>query len=133
MIPFNEADFGRLEGLSGHRVVAIIAGGNHVQDHLRVKFRADPAIVYDLPADSRKHTAITGWQAVISRKIGGAFSIGESDVTGINVDLPGDASVRPGVTADSPWASSRWPRSHRRQRPVVARNSCRYIAAFRRT
>ena len=53
----------------------------------RVKFKADPATVYDLLADSRKHTALTGRRAIISRKIGGTFTIGESDVTGINVDL----------------------------------------------
>jgi len=48
----------------------------------RVKFKADPATVYDLLADSRKHTAFTGREAIISRKIGGTFSVGESDVTG---------------------------------------------------
>ena len=57
----------------------------------RVKFKADPATIYDLLADSRKHSAFTGRQAIISRKIGGTFSLsdrdGESDVTGINVDL----------------------------------------------
>src|SRR5258708_19963076 len=40
----------------------------------RVKFKAAPAIVYDLLADSRKHTAVTGRKATISRKIGGTFS-----------------------------------------------------------
>lgn len=53
----------------------------------RLKFKADPATVYELLADSRKHSAIIGRPAEISRKIGGTFSIGESDVTGINVDL----------------------------------------------
>ncbi|HEX8171238.1 MAG TPA: SRPBCC domain-containing protein [Thermoanaerobaculia bacterium] len=57
----------------------------------RVKFKADPATVYELLADSRKHTALTGKRASISTKVGGPFSIGEndseSDVTGINVDL----------------------------------------------
>src|SRR5687768_18053517 len=53
----------------------------------RVKFKASPATVYDLLADSRKHTAVTGRTATISTKIGGTFSTGENDVTGINVDL----------------------------------------------
>ena len=69
----------------------------------RVKFKADPATVYDLLADSRKHAALTGKQATISRKIGGAFSIGGDDVTGINVDLvPGRRIVRA-------WRHSRFP------------------------
>jgi uncharacterized protein YndB with AHSA1/START domain len=53
----------------------------------RVKFKADPATIYDLLADSRKHSALTGRAASISSKIGGTFSLGESEVTGINVDL----------------------------------------------
>lgn len=53
----------------------------------RVKFRAAPAIVYDLLADSKKRTAMTGRKASISRKVGGAFSADGDDVTGVNVDL----------------------------------------------
>lgn len=53
----------------------------------RVKLKADPGTVYELLADSRKHAAITGRQAVISRKIGGTFTIDSGEVTGINVDL----------------------------------------------
>ena len=53
----------------------------------RVKFKAAPATVYDLLADSRKHTEVTGRKATISRKIGGTFSAGGDEVTGINVDL----------------------------------------------
>jgi uncharacterized protein YndB with AHSA1/START domain len=53
----------------------------------RVKFKAEPAIIYELLADSRKHTAVTGRQAMISRKVGGTFSTCGDDVTGVNVDL----------------------------------------------
>lgn len=61
----------------------------------RVKFKADPATVYELLADSRKHTSFAGRQATISKKVGGTFSIGESEVTGINVDLvPGRRIVQ---------------------------------------
>jgi len=81
----------------------------------RVKFKADPATVYDLLADSRKHTAFTGRQAIISRKIGGTFSIGKSDVTGINVDLV------PGRRIVQAW----------RHRLMVGRSSCWCIAADR--
>lgn len=68
----------------------------------RVKFKADPAVVYDLLADSRKHSAFTGRRAVISRKIGGTFSLG-SDVTGINVDLV------PGRRIVQAWRHRRFP------------------------
>lgn len=61
----------------------------------RVKLRASPADVYDLLADSRKHTAVTGRKATISRKIGGTFSTTDDDVTGVNVDLvPGKRIVQ---------------------------------------
>src|SRR5258708_19482714 len=53
----------------------------------RVKFKAAPATVYDLLADSRKHTAVTGRKATISRKIGGTFSTGGNDVPRGNVAL----------------------------------------------
>jgi len=73
----------------------------------RVKFKADPATVYDLLADSRKHSAFTGKHAIISRKIGGTFTLGESDgesdVTGINVDLV------PGRRIVQAWRHRRFP------------------------
>ena len=69
----------------------------------RVKFKADPVTVYDLLADSRKHSAITGRRAIISTKIGGTFSIGESEVTGINVDLV------PGQRIVQAWRHRRFP------------------------
>jgi len=53
----------------------------------RVKFRAAPAAIYDLLADSGKHSAVTGRKAAISRKVGGTFSTNGNDVTGVNVDL----------------------------------------------
>jgi uncharacterized protein YndB with AHSA1/START domain len=53
----------------------------------RVKFKAPPATIYDLLADSRKHNAVTGKPATISTKVGGTFSTGDNEVTGVNVDL----------------------------------------------
>lgn len=53
----------------------------------RVKFKAPPGTIYDLLADSRKHSEVTGREARISTEVGGAFSTGGNDVTGINVDL----------------------------------------------
>src|SRR5258708_36833476 len=52
----------------------------------RVKFKAAPAAVYDLLADSRKHTAVTGRKATISRKNGGKFSTRGKKVTGGQVE-----------------------------------------------
>jgi uncharacterized protein YndB with AHSA1/START domain len=69
----------------------------------RVKFKAAPATVYDLLADSRKHAAVTGRKATISTKIGGPFSIGGDDVTGINVDLV------PGRRIVQAWRHRRFP------------------------
>ncbi|HEY6843874.1 MAG TPA: SRPBCC domain-containing protein [Thermoanaerobaculia bacterium] len=69
----------------------------------RVKFKADPATIYELLADSQKHSAITGRQAIISRQVGGTFSIGESDVTGVNVDLV------PGRRIVQAWRHRRFP------------------------
>ena len=70
----------------------------------RVKLKADPRTVYDLLADSRKHSAFTSRQATISRDIGGSFSIGENrDVTGINVDL------EPGRRIVQAWRHRRFP------------------------
>jgi len=69
----------------------------------RVKFKADPATIYDLLADSRKHSAITGRSASISTKIGGTFTLGESEVTGINVDLV------PGRRIVQAWRHRRFP------------------------
>ena len=60
-----------------------------------VKFKAPPAVVYDLLADSKKHSAVTGRKATISRKIGGAFTSSGNDVSGVNVDLvPGKRIVQ---------------------------------------
>lgn len=69
----------------------------------RVKFKANPATVYDLLADSRKHSAVTGRRAVISKKIGGTFSALAGEVTGVNVDLV------PGRRIVQAWRHRRFP------------------------
>lgn len=53
----------------------------------RVKFKAAPGAIYELLADSRRHSAVTGRKAHISTQVGGTFSIDGDDVTGVNVDL----------------------------------------------
>src|SRR5262245_45391247 len=69
----------------------------------RVKFRAAPAVLYDILTDSKKHSAITGRRAEISRKIGGAFSASGNDVSGVNVDLV------PGKRIVQAWRHRRFP------------------------
>jgi uncharacterized protein YndB with AHSA1/START domain len=61
----------------------------------KVRFTAAPRDVYDLLADSRKRTQVTGRKAAISRQVGGAFSTDNGRVTGVNVDLvPGRRLVQ---------------------------------------
>ena len=69
----------------------------------RVKLKASPAAVYELLADSRKHSAVTGRKATISRKIGGPFSTSGNEVTGVNVDL------QPGQRIVQAWRHRRFP------------------------
>ena len=69
----------------------------------RVKFNASPATVYELLADSKKHSAVTGRKATISRKIGGMFSVDGNEVSGINVDLV------PGQRIVQAWRHRRFP------------------------
>ncbi len=53
----------------------------------KAKFRASPERIYQLLADSKWHTKLTGRKAVLSRRVGGLFSTLGGEVTGINVDL----------------------------------------------
>jgi len=60
-----------------------------------VRFNAAPRAVYELLADSRQRTQVTGRKATISRQVGGAFSTDNGRVTGVNVDLvPGKRLVQ---------------------------------------
>ena len=60
-----------------------------------VRFKASPETIYELLADSRRRTEITGRKAVMSGKIGGKFSTDAGQVTGVNVDLvPGRRLVQ---------------------------------------
>jgi activator of HSP90 ATPase len=53
----------------------------------KVKFKAPPAAIYTMLSDSRALTELTGKKAVISKKVGGAFSVLSGDIKGIVVDL----------------------------------------------
>ena len=69
----------------------------------RVKFKAPPAMVYELLADSSKHSAVTGRNASISGEVGGTFSACGDEVSGINVDLV------PGRRIVQAWRHRRFP------------------------
>ena len=61
----------------------------------KVRFKAPPNAIYELLADSRSRTEVTGREAVISDEVGGRFSTDAGQVTGVNVDLvPGRRLVQ---------------------------------------
>ncbi|HEX5070996.1 MAG TPA: SRPBCC domain-containing protein [Vicinamibacterales bacterium] len=69
----------------------------------KVRFRAGPEEIYDLLADSKLRSAVTGQKADISRMVGGPFRSDNGRVTGINVDLvPGKRIVQAWRRRDFP-------------------------------
>lgn len=69
----------------------------------KVNFKAPPKVIYELLANSKKHSILTGEKALISRKIGGRFSVYSGYATGINVDLaPGKRIVQAWRASDFP-------------------------------
>ena len=69
----------------------------------RVRFKAPPNTIYDLLADSRNRTEVTGREAVMSNEVGGRFSTDAGQVTGVNVDLvPGSRLVQAWRREDFP-------------------------------
>ena len=68
-----------------------------------VRFKAPPNTIYDLLADSRMRTEVTGRKALLSDKVGGKFSTDAGQVTGVNVDLvPGRRLVQAWRRRDFP-------------------------------
>jgi len=69
----------------------------------KVRFKAPPTAIYDLLADSRSRTEVTGRNAVMSDQVGGKFSTDAGQVTGVNVDLvPGRRLVQAWRREDFP-------------------------------
>jgi len=69
----------------------------------KVKFNASSKVIYRLLADSKMHSTFSGHKALISRKVGGAFSAYSGYITGINVDLhPGKRIVQAWRAKDFP-------------------------------
>ena len=55
-----------------------------MQDHQTTgEVQGGAGVVYELLADSWKYAAVTGRKANISRKIGGTFSTGGDEVSGV--------------------------------------------------
>jgi activator of HSP90 ATPase len=52
-----------------------------------VTFKASPERVYDMIMDSKKHRALSGERARISKRIGGKFQAWGSHISGINLVL----------------------------------------------
>jgi activator of HSP90 ATPase len=63
---------------------------------------ATPREVYDLIADSRKHTSLSRVKAVISKKVGGSFSAWGGHLTGFNLVL------KPGEKIVQAWRATGW-------------------------
>jgi len=68
-------------------------------------FTSDPHSVYELLMDEKKHGALTGSTAKISRKVGGKFSIYDGDLEGTNLELVPDRKIV------QSWRSSDWEKS----------------------
>ena len=69
----------------------------------KVRFKIPPGTIYDLLADSRKRTEVTGREALMSQEVGGRFSTDAGQVTGVNVDLvPGQRLVQAWRREDFP-------------------------------
>ena len=71
--------------------------------HQVVQLAAPPRKVYDAYLDSARHSRFTGQRARMSRKEGGAFTAGDSYISGYNLEL---VPARRIVQA---WRASEWP------------------------
>ena len=61
----------------------------------KVRFKSSPSVVYQMLADSRMRSEVTGSRAVIGTNVGDGFSTEDGRVTGVNVDLvPGRRLVQ---------------------------------------
>ncbi len=60
-------------------------------------------MVYELLADSKKHSEVTGHKAHIGKKVGDPFSVFGGSIKGINVDLV------PGRRIVQAWRNSEFP------------------------
>jgi activator of HSP90 ATPase len=69
------------------------------------RYRASPAALFELYADSKKHSAVIGARAVVSRRAGGRFSAFNGGLVGRNL------LVSPGRLIVQTWRSKGWKKS----------------------
>ena len=58
-----------------------------------VTIKATPHAIYETLMDSKKHAALAGGEATISRKVGGKFSISSGEIQGENLELVPDQKI----------------------------------------
>jgi len=67
-----------------------------------VTFKASPRQVYEMIMDSRRHSALSGERASVSRKVGGKFVAWGSHISGFNLAL------KPGAKIVQAWRATGW-------------------------
>ncbi|MGB8472900.1 MAG: SRPBCC domain-containing protein [Candidatus Acidiferrum sp.] len=68
----------------------------------RVKFSASPKVLFEMYMDSKKHSAATGAQAELSRKVGGAWHAHNGAIGGKNL------LIVPGRQIVQTWRAKFW-------------------------
>ena len=69
-------------------------------------FKANPQDIYEALMDPKKHSELTGGNAVTSRKVGGHFTAYDGYVEGKNIELIPDKLIV------QKWRGSDWPEGH---------------------
>ena len=80
-----------------------------------VTFKASPHQVYDMLMDSKKHRALSGQPAKISRKVGGKFTAWGSHISGFNLAL------KPGQKIVQAWRATGWWPDHSQSPSTISR------------
>ncbi len=68
----------------------------------KISFKTSAHEVYEALMDSRKHAKFTGGAAIISRRIGGKFSVFDGYATGQNIEIIKDKKIV------QTWRASDW-------------------------
>jgi len=69
-------------------------------------FGAPPTDVYEMLMDSKKHAALSGQPAALTREVGGNFTAWGTHISGFNLAL------RPGRKIVQAWRALDWPPDH---------------------
>ena len=71
-----------------------------------IEIKVSPHDVYEALMDSEKHSKFTGDEAVISRKVGGKFTVFGGYAEGKNIELIQDKRIV------QTWHANDWPEDH---------------------